>query len=388
MKDVHGWRNSRAVQSLQGCRIPRVLRVFLLLVALLVACFPPSLPRVIKIGLVAPFEGRYRYIGYDAIYAARLAVREINAAGGVGGWLLELVAYDDRAEPELARATARSLVADSDVIAVIGHYRQASTVAASAIYAEAEIPLLLVGTWLTPTMPESSPVRVWHMQPPPEQVATAMVDAANACSPLSALLEETESWAIWGDDPLAVALDDVLSVRSHHPGGVLSVRESARVAFSTMPPIQSATRLVEARASGWDGTLIGGLDIASPDFLAVAGVFGEAVLFVTPYPLPYSLPGLEAWDADYRAVGPHVPDPGIYALPTYEAVYTFAIAITAVAEAGGLLSREHVAAALPGVRRVGALGTVTWDAAGYWRDMPLYVYVWEQTGARLVDRRR
>ena len=38
---------------------------------------------VIKIGLVAPFEGRFRAIGYEAVYAARLAIREINARGGV-----------------------------------------------------------------------------------------------------------------------------------------------------------------------------------------------------------------------------------------------------------------------------------------------------------------
>lgn len=35
-----------------------------------------SVDPVVKIGLVAPFEGRHRAIGYDAIYSARLAVRD------------------------------------------------------------------------------------------------------------------------------------------------------------------------------------------------------------------------------------------------------------------------------------------------------------------------
>lgn len=111
----------------------------------------------------------------------------------------------------------------------------------------------------------------------------------------------------------------------------------------------------------------------------------EGTLFVTSYPLPQDVLGLEAWDAAYRGVGPHVPDPGVYALPTYEAVYALAEAIAAAVEAGGRPSRVGVATALPGVRRVGILGTLTWDAAGYWQEMPLYVYVWEQAGARLVD---
>ncbi len=322
----------------------RVLRAlqFLVLASLcaLTACLPPVLPRVIKIGLVAPFEGRYRYVGYDAIYAARLAVREINAAGGAGGWMLELVAYDDRADPELARTTARNLVIDSDVVAVIGHYQQSSTEAASAVYAEAGLPLLAVGAWLTPT---TAPV--WRMAPPPEQVAAAMRDAADL-SPLTS----SPAGGITASDALVA-------------GGI----------FPFDSPLVEGTFL-------FTSPLLGGIEGGD--------VWPEGMVFVTPYALPRDLPGLEAWDAAYRAVGPHVPDPGVYALPTYEAVYTLAETIKAVVESGEQPSRAGVAAALPGVRRTGALGTITWDAAGYWQEMPLYVYVWEQVGARLVGGKR
>lgn len=310
----------------------RVLRVLQLLalanLCALTACLPPALPRVIKIGLVAPFEGRYRYVGYDAIYAARLAVREINAAGGVGGWSLELVAYDDRADPELARTIARNLVIDPDVVAAIGHYRQANTEVASTIYAEAGMPMLAIGAWLTPTL-----ASVWHVAPSPEQMAGAMVEAANI-------------------SPLA----------SPPMGGV----------FPFNSPLAEGTFLFSSLPMG---------GIEGGD------VWREGTLFVTPYPLPRDLPGLEAWDAAYHAVGPHVPDPGVYALPTYEVVYALAEAIATAVEAGQPL-RAGVAAALSGVCHEGALGTITWDAMGYWQDMPLYVYIWEQAGVRLVDSRR
>lgn len=350
------------------CRVRCVVCVSLLFV-LLPACLPPSLPRVFKIGLVAPFEGRYRYVGYDAIYAARLAVREINAAGGVAGWTVELVAYDDRADPELAHTTARNLVADPDVVAVIGHYRQASTDAAGAVYAEAEMPLLVVGTWLTPT---GAPV--WHMSPSPAQVAAAMVEAANASPPSSPHRGGQRGGEIWGAGPLAVALDAALRTHGYIQGETFS-----DVVFSTLSPVETASRLVEWRAAGWDGTLIGSTDLAATEFMAVAGAAGEGTLFITPYLLPQDAPELEAWRAAYRAVGPHVPDPGVYARPTYEAVYALADAIAAVVEAGGQPSRAGVQAS--------GLG-VAWDAVGYRNDMLLYVYVWEQAGARLVDGRR
>jgi len=346
----------------------------------LTACLPPALPRVIKIGLVAPFEGRYRYIGYDAIYAARLAVREINAAGGVAGWALELAAYDDRADPEMARAAARNLATDPDVVAVIGHYREASTAAAAKVYAEAEMPLLVVGVWLTPTH-----APVWSMVPPPQQIAEAMLEAGGILLPTSSPAGEGKRGEVWGAGPLAVALKDALHTRDYRDEPETAAFPEA--VFSVLSPVETASRLVAQRAAGWNGTLVGGLELAAAEFEAVAGMASEGTFFVTPYRLPQDIPDLEEWCAAYRAVGPHVPDPGIYARPTYEAVYALADAIGAAVEAKGQPSRSGVQAALPNVHRSGAWGTVAWDAAGYWREMPLYVYVWKQGRAELVDGR-
>jgi ABC-type branched-subunit amino acid transport system substrate-binding protein len=97
---------------------------------------------VIKFGLVAPFEGRYRPIGYDAIYAARLAVRERNASGGVGGYRVELVAYDDGGDAPSAVERARQLALDPQVVAVIGHFRVDTSRAAWNVYAREALPLI------------------------------------------------------------------------------------------------------------------------------------------------------------------------------------------------------------------------------------------------------
>ena len=82
--------------------------VWLLFIFLLSGC--ASVDPVVKIGLVAPFEGQNRAVGYDVIYSARLAVREINEAGGIGGYRVALVALDDSSDPTLAAQTAHALV--------------------------------------------------------------------------------------------------------------------------------------------------------------------------------------------------------------------------------------------------------------------------------------
>ncbi len=115
----------------------------LLITVFLTAC--ASVQPVVKIGLVAPFEGAQRELGYDAIYAARLAVREINEAGGIGGYRVALVALDDRGDVALAEDTAVSLTVDPDVVAVIGHGLAETTAVAQPIYAAADLPLLPLG---------------------------------------------------------------------------------------------------------------------------------------------------------------------------------------------------------------------------------------------------
>jgi ABC-type branched-subunit amino acid transport system substrate-binding protein len=115
--------------------------IFILL--LLTAC--ASVDPVVKVGLVAPFEGENRAIGYDAIYSARLAVREVNAAGGIGGYRVALVALDDSSDTELAQEVAQSLVADPGVVAVVGHWLPETTAVAAPIYEQANLPLIAAG---------------------------------------------------------------------------------------------------------------------------------------------------------------------------------------------------------------------------------------------------
>jgi branched-chain amino acid transport system substrate-binding protein len=128
----------------------------------------------VKIGLVAPFEGRYRYVGYDVIYAVRLALREANAAGGVNGYSVELVAYDDGADPAMAAEQARKLAADPAVVAAIGHFREGPTRAALSAYADAGIPLVAPAV-LDPALTRGEGT-VYPLGPSADVVASALLD--------------------------------------------------------------------------------------------------------------------------------------------------------------------------------------------------------------------
>jgi branched-chain amino acid transport system substrate-binding protein len=95
---------------------------------------------VLKIGHVAPLTGGIAHLGKDNENGARLAVEEINAAGGlkVGDktYKLELVAEDDKADPKEGTISAQKVV-DSGAVAVVGHLNSGTTIPASKIYSDA-----------------------------------------------------------------------------------------------------------------------------------------------------------------------------------------------------------------------------------------------------------
>ena len=94
-----------------------------------------STPPVVKIGLLAPFEERYRDDGYSALQAVRSALQERNAAGGVAGYQVALVALNDNGRPGEAGQRAADLAVDRDVLGVIGPLRDDTAAAAGPVLA-------------------------------------------------------------------------------------------------------------------------------------------------------------------------------------------------------------------------------------------------------------
>lgn len=118
----------------------------LLAFALLATGCVKTTPHLVKIGLVAPFEGRYREIGDEVIPAVRLAIREYAGQKGQADVIVELAAYDDAGIPGRAVEQARKLAIDPEVVVVIGHWRDEATRAALPVYSQAGMPLITFST--------------------------------------------------------------------------------------------------------------------------------------------------------------------------------------------------------------------------------------------------
>ena len=113
-----------------------------LLLPLAVAATASLNAQTIKIGALAPVTGFAASDGASVKNSLKLAVDHINAAGGVLGKKVEVVLYDDAADPKQATALARKLIEQDEVKAfVAGSYSMPSR-AVAPLFNDEKIPLV------------------------------------------------------------------------------------------------------------------------------------------------------------------------------------------------------------------------------------------------------
>jgi branched-chain amino acid transport system substrate-binding protein len=83
----------------------------------------------IKVGVVTPLSGSYAPIGKQVRWGAELAVKEINAAGGVNGRPFELLLEDEEANPPVAVQKSEKLLQQDKVDLLTGTVNSGSTLA-------------------------------------------------------------------------------------------------------------------------------------------------------------------------------------------------------------------------------------------------------------------
>lgn len=133
-------------------RIVSLLLVFIMMLSL-VACGSKSsgntagasgssetaAAETITIGLVCPVTGNLAEYGKAFQAAAEIACKDINEAGGINGREITFVVGDSKSDPKESTETARKMVSNDAVVAVIGDYSSSACMAAAPVYEEAHL---------------------------------------------------------------------------------------------------------------------------------------------------------------------------------------------------------------------------------------------------------
>ena len=97
----------------------------------------------VKIGFFGPLTEAFAGLGKEAKKGADLAVKQANAADGIGGRKIELVAYDDRGNRTEAVAVSRKMIEQDKVVAIVGGSLSLTSIAAAQVINDAQVPMVV-----------------------------------------------------------------------------------------------------------------------------------------------------------------------------------------------------------------------------------------------------
>lgn len=147
--------------------------------ALVTATPAHSTDRIAKIGVLAPLIGGSAADGNEMVNGAKLAVDEINAAGGVAGYKLQVVVGDTQNQSADAVTSAiERLTGDRDLNVMFTGYASGSNFEINTM-AEQDMPYLIAANSaqtrdIIASHPDKFPT-VWSMVPSYDAYNTAMV---------------------------------------------------------------------------------------------------------------------------------------------------------------------------------------------------------------------
>ncbi len=328
---------------------------------------------VIKIGHVGPLSGPIAHLGKDNENGARMAVDEINAAGGIKLgekiYKLELVAEDDKSDPKEGPITAQKLV-DAGVVAVVGHLNSGTTIPASKVYAENGVA---------------------HISPSSTAVALTEQGFKTTFRVVARDDKQGSVLAQFAHETLKARAVAIIDDRTQYGQGLADEFEKAIKAANVKVVAHEFTSdkatdfnaiLTKIRAlkpdvimyGGMDATagpmakqiqqlnikatLLGGDGACSPEFIKLADKAASILKCSMAGEAVEKLVKGEEFKAHYKAkFGTEVQ---LYSPYSYDAVYAIAEAL----KKAGKADRAAVAAALPSVAFDGVSGAIAFDEKG------------------------
>jgi branched-chain amino acid transport system substrate-binding protein len=124
----------------------RILVSAIALLAVFALTVPPAVEAqgkgTIKIATQSPLSGELAALGEGIKLGTQLAVEKFKGAVEKAGFKVELVPFDDQAKPDVGVANAKNIIADKDVLVVIGHLNSGVAIPSSEVYKEVSLAMI------------------------------------------------------------------------------------------------------------------------------------------------------------------------------------------------------------------------------------------------------
>lgn len=378
-------------QAIRSPRLPRPCRSVLACLASValsvamsaVAPFPLDAAEALRIGVQGPMTGALAKQGKDMLNAARLAVDETNARGGIRGRKVEIVTGDDKGEPREGILAARHL-ASSGVLGVVGPYNSGVAIPVTAeVYDPAGISVLTVAT--NPRVTDRGLATVFRViGRDDQQGAIAAREMRRLGARRAAVLHNKNAYgqglatefadAFRAGGGQIVFLDGVSSGEKDFTPTLTRLKQSNPDLIFFGGEYQDAGPLLkQARKTGIQARFMSGDATLDPTFVTLAGSRAAEGAMVT-FPPPAS----RTFEQRYRK---RFGEPGPYSGYAYDGTRILLEAIRRVPSADARAVSREIARTrnFPGVT-----GSISFDSRG---DLTRAGFIlWEVAGGRWVPR--
>jgi branched-chain amino acid transport system substrate-binding protein len=273
----------------------------------------------IKLGSIFSLTGSYATIEDPALKGAKLAVKQVNEAGGVKGRPIELIQYDGKSTLADIANAAQRLVHEDQVIAIVGVCDSGFYLASAPIAQDAGIPYLDAGGTV-PNLPEQIGEYA-HMMPFGDDYQ-AYVAAEFAMKDLGAktafLLRDgdtdyTRAIAHFFQERFQRDGGKIIEESSYHTGDtdysshitkIRGTNPAPDIIYAAMNPGDDATFVRQAREAGVTIPIIGGDAFDNPDLVKNAGAANTADVYFTTHMAmstdnPVAAKFIDAYKAEY-----------------------------------------------------------------------------------------
>lgn len=325
----------------------------------------------IKLANIIELSGGGATAGTNFKNGVELAVKEINAAGGILGKKIETTTSDTQSNPGVAKGLTQKAV-DNEVFAIFGPVFSGSIMVSMAESRRAEVPNWIGGEAANIT--EQGNPYVFRTSLTQASAMPKVARYITAKSKSLAVLYVNNDFGKGGLDMLKKALANsptkLAAEISTEPGqvdwsaAVLRAKNSgADAVFVYTNEEESARALRELRKQGWDKPIIGETTLTGQKVIELAGDAANGAVahvgLTVDAPIPEMLKFKANYYRDYKSISDH------NGIKGYTGVYIMKAAIEKV----GKLDRKAVAQAMKGLqisaaKYPGVIMDVNFDAKG------------------------
>lgn len=323
----------------------------------------------VKIGFFMSITGRDASFGEAALRGARLAIDDLNAAGGILGRPAQLVVEDNRSLPGESATAVKKLIGRDKVVALIGECASSRTLEAAPVAQSAGVPLVTPAS----TNPRVTTVgdcifRVCFADPFQGAVLATYAWKNLGLRRAALLLDATAPYSIGLGEVFTrtfTALGGEIVATQRYSGGDKDFRAQLTAIRATRADaiflpgyyVEAGLAAQQSRELGLRATLLGGDGFEAPQLLEIGGTALEGTVYSTHYSAESADPASRRFVAAYTARHGGAPV-GLAAL-TYDSVQLIADA----ARRAGSTERTALKNALAATRDFpGITGRTTLDA--------------------------